>query len=102
MITKSLDASTFDDFAQLAARNNGVWGGCWCLEVHSEGVQLGTHRRAVKDARVHQGRACAALVHDGADCIGRCQFGSPMELPRIKYRRPGGLYSCVLFVQLPR
>ena len=29
-------------------------------------------------------RAHAALVYDGADCVGWCQFGPPDELPRIK------------------
>ncbi len=31
--------------------------------------------------------AHAALVYDGDDCVGWCQFGSPEELPRIKHRR---------------
>ena len=32
------------------------------------------------------GTAHAALVFDGDDCVGWCQFGSPDELPRIKSR----------------
>jgi GNAT superfamily N-acetyltransferase len=31
-------------------------------------------------------RAHAALVFDGADCVGWCQFGVPDELPRITSR----------------
>src|SRR3954465_8385563 len=33
------------------------------------------------------GAAHAALVYDGARCVGWCQFGPPDELPRIKRRR---------------
>jgi GNAT superfamily N-acetyltransferase len=43
--------------------------------------------RSDKRARVHEGRAHAALVYDGPDCVGWCQFGSTEELPRIKNLR---------------
>jgi GNAT superfamily N-acetyltransferase len=43
--------------------------------------------RLAKEQRVHAGTAHAALVYDGDDCVGWCQFGSPEELPRIKHRR---------------
>ena len=43
--------------------------------------------RLAKEQRVQAGTAHAALVYDGADCVGWCQFGSPEELPRIKHRR---------------
>ena len=33
------------------------------------------------------GNAHAALVFDGDDCVGWCQFGPPEELPRIKNRK---------------
>ena len=36
--------------------------------------------------RVRAGTAHAALVFDGDDCLGWCQFGAPCELPRIKSR----------------
>ncbi|MGB9111627.1 MAG: GNAT family N-acetyltransferase [Acidimicrobiales bacterium] len=32
------------------------------------------------------GSAHAALVFDGEDCVGWCQFGKPDEVPRIKSR----------------
>ncbi len=84
---KALDARTLDDFVRLAAKHNGVWGGCWCMEFHAEGAERGPQRRALKMARVRDGRAHAALVYDGAACVGWCQFGSADELPRIKHRR---------------
>ena len=37
--------------------------------------------------RVREGRAHAALVYDGATCVGWCQFGPTDELPRIKHKR---------------
>jgi hypothetical protein len=33
-----LDETTWPDFAQLIERHNGVWGGCWCMAFHPEGV----------------------------------------------------------------
>jgi GNAT superfamily N-acetyltransferase len=33
-----------------------------------------------------RGKAHAALVFDGEDCVGWCQFGAPGEVPRIKNR----------------
>ena len=35
---RPLDESTWSDFAQLVERHNGVWGGCWCMGFHAEGV----------------------------------------------------------------
>jgi GNAT superfamily N-acetyltransferase len=88
--TKPLDETTWPDFADLVERHNGVWGGCWCMGFHAEGVGRGktvAQNRAAKEARVRAGRAHAALVYDGATCVGWCQFGPTDELPRIKRRR---------------
>lgn len=84
---KPLDPSTWPDFAALVERHNGVWGGCWCLEFHAEGAERSDQRRFKKECRVREGSAHAALVFDGATCVGWCQFGSPDELPRIKRQR---------------
>ncbi len=70
--------------------HHGVWDGCWCLGFHAEGrngVHTPDQRRALKEARVREGRAHAALVYDGSRCVGWCQFGSPDELPRIKHQK---------------
>ncbi|GAA4742473.1 hypothetical protein GCM10023328_24760 [Modestobacter marinus] len=45
-----------------------------------------TPKRERKLSRVRAGTAHAALVLDGEDCLGWCQFGTPDELPRIKSR----------------
>jgi ribosomal protein S18 acetylase RimI-like enzyme len=83
-----LDASTWDAFAELVERNNGIFGGCWCIAYHLERGEQGTDYRAAKEARVRDGRAHAALVFDDEGTAqGWCQFGSPAELPNIKHRR---------------
>ena len=88
--TAPLDSTTWPLFADLVERSNGVWGGCWCMGFHDEGVNSGTtseQNRANKLRRVDDGTTHAALVLDGDQCVGWCQFGSPAELPRIKSRK---------------
>jgi ribosomal protein S18 acetylase RimI-like enzyme len=88
LTTRPLDASTWDAFAELVERNNGVFGGCWCIGFHPEGRQKGLDHRTAKQDRVRTGRAHAALVFDEDGIAqGWCQYGSPEELPRIKHRR---------------
>ncbi len=85
---EALDESTWPAFAVLVERNNGVFGGCWCIGFHPEGVARDAPdlNRQRKLDRVRTGSAHAALVFDGADCVGWCQFGKPDEVPRIKNR----------------
>ena len=88
--TKALDGATWPDFAALVERHDGVWGGCWCMGFHAKGEgwsKSAALNRAEKEALVRGGRAHAALVYDGAVCVGWCQFGSPQELPRLKNRK---------------
>ena len=87
---KPLNETTWPDFARLVEKNNGVWGGCWCMAFHEEGVghnKSAAQNRAEKECRVREGRAHAALVYDGPDVVGWCQFGPTDELPRIKNKR---------------
>jgi GNAT superfamily N-acetyltransferase len=86
---EALDESTWPAFAALVERNNGVFGGCWCMGFHPEGVGKGTTsavNRTRKLDRVRAGSAHAALVFDADACVGWCQFGVPDEVPRIKSR----------------
>jgi hypothetical protein len=86
---RALDRSTWPAFAALVEHNNGVYGGCWCMAFHPEGgdrAAQGELNRERKYDRVCAGTAHAALVFDGEDCLGWCQFGAPEELPRIKNR----------------
>lgn len=86
---RPLDESTWPAFAALVERNNGIFGGCWCIAFHPEGGDKNAtaeSNRTRKLARVRAGTAHAALVFGGQDCLGWCQFGPPAELPRIKSR----------------
>ncbi len=88
LLVRPLDASTWGAFAELVERNNGIFGGCWCLGFHPERNERGIDRRALKEDRVRSGRAHAALVLDeDGTAQGWCQYGSPAELPAIKHRR---------------
>ena len=87
---KALSADTWEDFAALAQRHSGVWGGCWCLWFHqSDTVVRGSaaENRELKKKLVEQGCAHAALVYDGDRAVGWCQFGSPEELPHIYHKK---------------
>ena len=83
---KALDESTWPAFAALVERNNGIFGGCWCMGFHEDNKGTVPPKRERKLARVRAGTAHAALVFDGDDCVGWCQFGTPEEVPRIKNR----------------
>jgi GNAT superfamily N-acetyltransferase len=83
---KALDESTWDAFAALVERNNGIFGGCWCMGFHADEPDGVAQKRTAKEQRVRQGQAHAALVFEGEDCVGWCQFGAPGEVPRIKNR----------------
>ena len=85
---QQLDASTWDAFAEIVERNNGVYGGCWCIGYHPECGQKGVDYRTVKESRVRTGRAHASLVFDEDGLVqGWCQYGSPEELSNFKHKR---------------
>ena len=85
--TRLLEADTWDDFARLVEANNGVWGGCWCMGFHPEGVgkdRTAAANREAKHMHVLEKTVHQVLVYDGDECVGWCQFGPPAELPNIK------------------
>jgi GNAT superfamily N-acetyltransferase len=82
--TRLLTEESWDDFARLVEANNGVWGGCWCMGFHPEGLAGREENREAKLTHVRRGTAHQVLVFDGDECVGWCQFGSPSELPLIK------------------
>ncbi len=87
---KALDETTWQAFATLVERNNGIFGGCWCMGFHpkeaSQDPPSAAPNRERKLNRVRAGTAHAALVFAGDECVGWCQFGEPAEVPRIKNR----------------
>jgi GNAT superfamily N-acetyltransferase len=90
LTVRPLAADTWPAFARLVEKHNGIFGGCWCIAFHlrdGEGKQGAAAYRAMKEARVHAGTAHAAMIFDGPDAVGWCQFGSTEELPNIKSRK---------------
>lgn len=87
LTTRPLDAGTWDAFAELVERNNGIYGGCWCIAFHAEYRRGVSDPRTLKEELVREGRAHAALVFDDAGLAqGWCQYGTPEEL-HLKHER---------------
>ena len=90
LTSKPLSPETWPAFARLVEKHHGIFGGCWCISFHllpGEAKQAAGKYRAMKEARVREGRAHAALVFDGRDAVGWCQFGPTAELPNIRSRK---------------
>ncbi len=88
--TRPLNGDTWTDFVRLVDANNGVWGGCWCMGFHPEGLgkdRTASHNRRAKREHVRKGTVHQMLVYDGDRCVGWCQYGSPTELPNIQNRK---------------
>jgi hypothetical protein len=85
--TRPLTPETWPDFAALVEANNGVWGGCWCMGFHPEGLSgdsTAAGNRAAKRAHVDQGTVHQVLVYRDDECVGWIQFGPPTEVATIK------------------
>ena len=85
-----LSPETWEAFADLAERHNGVWGGCWCTYFHlypdpPERRELGN--REFKHQLVLSGRTHAALVLDGDEAVAWAQYGPVQELANIHHRK---------------
>jgi GNAT superfamily N-acetyltransferase len=84
--TRPLDPSTWEAFAELVERNNGIYGGCWCVAFHSAYRRDIDDHRALKEQLVRADEAHAALVFDEQGLAqGWCQYGSTDEL-RLRHR----------------
>lgn len=87
---RALSADTWDAYADLVERHNGVWGGCWCTwfhTMHAAKTFDAEGNRGLKERLVREGHAHAALVFDGDTAVAWCQYGSPEELPNIYHRK---------------
>lgn len=94
LTVRPLDASTWEDFAELVERNGGIFGGCWCMGHHAteDGTSFhkipGLDKRAAKEKLVRAGRAHAALVYDEAGVAqGWAKYGRLAELPLLAQHR---------------
>ena len=87
---RPLEPDTWDAFAGLAERHNGVFGGCWCTWFHTMSSEKGRTyegNESLKRRLVDEGRAHAALVYDGEEAVAWCEYGTPVELPNIYHRK---------------
>jgi GNAT superfamily N-acetyltransferase len=83
---KPLTRDSWNAFAALAERHNGVWNGCWCTWFHRAAGERGRGaegNRTWKEQLVKEGRAHAAVVFDGDVAVAWCEYGAPAELPNI-------------------
>jgi GNAT superfamily N-acetyltransferase len=87
LTTRPLDPSTWEAFAELVERNNGIYGGCWCAPNHIEYTRGVTNTRTLKEQLVRSGRAHAAMVFDEDGLAqGWCQYGASESLT-LKHMR---------------
>lgn len=89
-----LTEETWDLFAALVERHNGIFGGCWCVWFHPDCEERGSSydgNRALKQRLVGEGVAHAALVvrdgEDGPEAIAWAEYGTPADLPTIHHRK---------------
>jgi len=85
-VVRPLRSDTWDAFAAMVERHNGVFGGCWCTWFHTMSAdkeRTYDANRSLKRRLVDEGRAHAALVYDADEAVAWCEYGSPEELPNI-------------------
>ncbi len=90
LVVRPLGVDTWDAFAALVERHNGIFGGCWCIYFHPDCAERGQGydgNRALKRSLVERGEAHAALVLDGDRAVAWCEYGTPEELPNIHHRK---------------
>lgn len=89
-VVRPLEAASWDAFAELVERNNGIYGGCWCIAYHTAYERGVSDPRSLKEELVRAGQAHAALVFDDSGAAqGWCQYGSPEELALRHLREYG-------------
>ncbi|MDG6901950.1 MAG: GNAT family N-acetyltransferase [Nitrososphaerota archaeon] len=90
LTSKPLSPKTWPAFARLVEKHNGIFGGCWCIAFHLEPGETRhgyAAYRKMKKELVSEGHAHAALVFDGPNAVGWCQFGPTAELPNIRSKK---------------
>jgi GNAT superfamily N-acetyltransferase len=90
LTVRALSPETWEAFADMVERHNGVFGGCWCTyfqTMASEKTYDRASNRDLKERLVREGRAHASLVFDGAEAVAWAEYGSCAELPNIYHRK---------------
>lgn len=89
-VIRPLTMDTWNAFAALVERHNGVFGGCWCIYFHPDCAERGQSaqgNRELKKQLVSRGQAHAALVMIGDEAVAWAEYGTPAELPNIHHRK---------------
>lgn len=89
-VIRPLSPDTWDAFADLVERHNGIFGGCWCIYFHPDSAERGQSaqgNRELKKQLVSGGQAHAALVMIGDEAVAWAEYGTPAELPNIHHRK---------------
>ena len=90
LTVRALDPDTWDAFADLVERHNGIFGGCWCTyfqTMHEEKTFEAQSNRELKERLVREGKAHASLVLDGDVAVAWAEYRSCAELPNIYHRK---------------
>ena len=84
-----LTVHTWDAFAGLVERHNGIFGGCWCTYFHDCAERQPGYEgsRAFKKLLVEAGQAHAALVMVDEEAFAWAEYGTPDELPNIHHSK---------------
>lgn len=82
-----LGPQTWAEFAELVRRNNGIFGGCWCIGFHLERKLVLDHEVAKRDLVFSDAAHAALVLDESGRAHAWAQFGSVNELPGIKHRR---------------
>ena len=97
-VIKPLDANTWDAFARLVERHNGVFGGCWCTWFHTFHATAAL-RGAVDLIAQAGGGIVEGYPHDtGGQKVSVLYNGtrSLYEQAGFSYVRPKGKRNCVM------
>jgi hypothetical protein len=79
---KALDQSTWAAFAALVERNNGIFGGCWCLGFHPKESWTGVaQKRAAKEQRVREGKPTPRSFSTGRTASAGASSARPAKCP---------------------
>ena len=84
-----LSPLTWEAFAALAERHNGVFGGCWCTWFH---LQPGLPERSGSAPRIQKAARRAGSCPCGLGlrrrrAVAWAEFGTVAELPNIHHRK---------------
>jgi hypothetical protein len=93
---KALDQSTWAAFAALVERNNGIFGGCWCMGFHPEESWTGVaQKRAAKEQRVREAKPTPRSFSTGRTAWlvpgRRARRSAPVQEPGGVRERPDDL-----------